>query len=247
MCLSRTAAAEATGLVKDFGRIRALDGFDITIPKGSLYALVGPNGAGKTTAIKVFMGLLRPTGGIAKVLGGSPEMARRKGLASYMPQDTAMYSGISVMDNLRIFGSMYGLNSPAIARRGKELLEFVGLSGRSDSRVSTLSGGMMRRASLACALLPDTPLVFLDEPTVGVDPELRTEFWRHFSELSGKGRTVVITTHYMDEARRCDLVGMMARGGLMVEGPPGKLMKEAGTAYLEDAYLHFSRAGGDGQ
>lgn len=229
------------GLRKEYGDIVAVEDLCLNIPAGRIYGLIGPNGSGKTTAIKVLMGLVRSTSGTAEVLGRKVPIKGKDGRVSYMPQELALYTDLTVHENVQLFAELNGLEPSALAQREKEVLEVVGLYGRKDDLVGHLSGGMQHRASLACAMINRPALMFLDEPTVGVDPELRAGFWEHFRALKSQGMTVVLTTHYMDEASRCDLVGMMHKGRLIAEGTPDELLKDSGTANLEDAFLVFIR------
>jgi ABC-2 type transport system ATP-binding protein len=154
-----------------------------------------------------------------------------------MPQETAMYQNLTVHQNIQFFANVFGLDSRTITKREKELLEFVDLTKWKDALVSNLSGGMKHRASLACALVPEPKLLFLDEPTVGVDPKLRASFWDFFARLKAKGKTIIITTHYMDEARHCDRIGFMREGRLIAEGTPKEILERTATDSLEDAFL----------
>ena len=189
----------------------------------------------------MFVGLLRPTAGAASVLGEKVPVRRNIHRMGYMPQEMAIYADLTVHENLELFGELYSMERRAFSERARALLRMVDLEGRRDSLVSQLSGGMKHRVSLACALVHDPEVVFLDEPTVGVDPELRAGFWKYFADLKAGGKTVVLTTHYMDEAVRCDVVGMMRSGRLMAEGPPRALMEATGTADLESAFLSYAR------
>ncbi len=228
---------ETKGLTKRFGELTAVDRLDLKIERGEVYGLLGPNGAGKTTVIKILVGLLKPTSGSASVLG---RVAGDKGLADrlgYMPQELALYNDLTVDENLDLYGRLYGMGNDELDERKGVVLGFVALKGRRRSVVHTLSGGMRHRASLAIALLHEPDLLFLDEPTVGVDPELRASFWENFGKLKDSGKTVVISTHYMDEARHCDRIGLMHKGRLIMEGPPEEILKETGTDNLEDAFL----------
>ncbi len=229
------------GLRKEYGKILAVQDLCLDIPSGCIYGLIGPNGSGKTTAIKVLMGLVKASSGRAEVLGRRVPVQGKDGRVSYMPQELALYTDLTVRENLQLFAELNGLEPAAFAEREKEVLEVVGLSERRDELVGRLSGGMQHRASLACAMVNRPTLMFLDEPTVGVDPELRAGFWEHFRALKAEGMTVVLTTHYMDEASRCDLVGMMHRGRLIAEGTPDQLLRDSGTGSLEDAFLVFIR------
>ena len=233
-------AVKTDKLVKIYGTFKAVDDLDLHIEKGTIYGLLGPNGAGKTTAIKVLSGLVKKTSGNAQVL--EMEVPNKKVLRNigYMPQETATYLGLTVHQNIEFFGKLYGLDKELIAKREKELLEFIDLTDWRDELVQNLSGGMKHRVSLACALIHEPDVLFLDEPTVGVDPKLRIKFWKFFTRMKKNGTTVIITTHYMDEARRCDKVGFMRQGQLIAEGVPEVLMKETGTESLEDAFLKYA-------
>jgi len=182
----------------------------------------------------------RTESGTAKILGKEvPNKDTLKNIG-YMPQETAMYIGLTVHQNIEFFGKLYGLDKDQIAKREKELLEFIDLTDWKNELVQNLSGGMKHRVSLACALIHEPDILFLDEPTVGVDPKLRIKFWKFFTKMKENGTTVIITTHYMDEARRCDKVGFMRQGQLIAEGIPEALMKETGTDSLEDAFLKYA-------
>ena len=226
-----------SGLTKRFGELVAVSDLDLRIPRGVVYWLIGPNGSGKTTAIKVMNGLLRATSGSARLLDEEVPVREVIHRIGYMPQEMAVYTDLTVHENLELFARMYSMSRGDFEGAEKDLLEMIDLAERRDSLVATLSGGMKHRVSLACALIHDPELVFLDEPTVGVDPELRKGFWDYFAGLKKAGKTVVLTTHYMDEAVRCDIVGMMRLGKMIAEGTPDALMKAAGTTTLEDAFL----------
>ncbi len=236
-------AVSTDKLVKEYGDFRAVDELDLHVSQGEIYGLLGPNGAGKTTAIKVLVGLLKKTAGSSKVLDIEVPSKLVSPNIGYMPQETAMYLGLTVHQNLEFFGKLFGMNRDRIEVKEKELLDFVDLADWRDELVQNLSGGMKHRVSLACALIHEPEVLFLDEPTVGVDPRLRASFWKYFNSLKEQGTTVIITTHYMDEARHCDRVGFMRQGKLIAEGDPSELMKQTGTDNLEDAFLQF--AGGE--
>ena len=231
----------ASKLRKEFDGLVAVDDLDMRIGRGLLYGLIGPNGSGKTTAIKMFVGLLRPTSGQAHLLGEKVPIRRNVHRIGYMPQELAIYPDLTVHENLELFAALYSMKDSDFQESEREILKVIDLGERRDSLVSQLSGGMKHRTSLACALIHGPELVFLDEPTVGVDPELRVGFWRYFQDLKAAGRTVILTTHYMDEAVRCDVVGMMRGGKLIAEGAPKDLMARAGTADLESAFIEYSR------
>jgi len=232
-----TKIVEINHLTKTFGKFTAVDTLDLTIYKSEIYGLLGPNGSGKTTIIKMLCGLLRPNAGTIKILGQTFPNKSIMNQVGYMPQDTAIYIDNTVHENLFFFGRIFGMTTENIEKKEQEMLEFVNLQNWRDSLVSTLSGGMKHRLSLACALIHEPNLVFLDEPTVGVDPELRAAFWGYFESLAKKGITVIITTHYMDEADHCSRVGLLRQGSLIADGRPSDLKKSAGVGSLEEAFL----------
>ncbi|MCK4455631.1 MAG: ABC transporter ATP-binding protein [Thermoplasmata archaeon] len=232
---------EARGLVRRYGDLVAVDGLDFIVEKGEVYGLIGPNGSGKTTIIKLVCGLLKPHAGSVNVLGmqvPDPNISHQIG---YMPQEIAIYPDLTVHDNVRFFGEVYGLSKKEIEKREEELLDFAGLTEKRDALASTLSGGLKHRLSFACTLVHTPKVLLLDEPTVGVDPELRFSFWEYFYDLRKKGVTTIITTHYMDEARKCTRVGLIRQGKMVAEDHPKKLMERTGTDSLEDVFLAFCR------
>jgi ABC-2 type transport system ATP-binding protein len=232
---------EARQLTKRYGTFTAVDQVDLRVNQGEIYGLLGPNGAGKTTIIKMLSGLLPPDGGSATVLGRQLPDKELAASIGYMPQETALYTGLSVHQNLQFFGELFGLKRERLAAREAEMLEFIDLEKWKNALVRNLSGGMRHRVSLACALLHEPRVMFLDEPTVGVDPELRWAFWDFFRQLKDHGVTMLITTHYMDEACRCDRVGFMRKGKLIAEGQPEELMRSCGAGSLEDAFMRFGQ------
>jgi ABC-2 type transport system ATP-binding protein len=231
---------ETRGLVKRYGKFTAVDHLDLRVKKGEIYGLLGPNGAGKTTTIKMLCGLLKVSGGEAHVNGRQVPDRRIAAEIGYMPQEIALYLGLSVHQNIAFFGNIFGLSRREIDEREKALLEFIDLAEWRGEMVANLSGGMKHRVSLVCSLVHTPPLLLLDEPTVGVDPELRVSFWDYFNDIKSQGRTILITTHYMDEASRCDRIGFMRSGKLIAEGTPDELLTLTGTQDLEDAFMRFS-------
>lgn len=238
-----TFPVETKNLTKRFGSFTAVDDLDLSVRKGEIYGLLGPNGAGKTTTIKMLCGILKPTSGDAYVLGRKVPDKITAVSIGYMPQETALYPGLTVHQNMQFLGELFGLEKSKIGEREKKLLKFIDLEKWRDELVGNLSGGMKHRVSLACVLIHEPKLLFLDEPTVGIDPDLRVSFWKYFNELKLQDRTIMITTHYMDEARRCDRVGFMQKGHLIAEGEPKELLTVTNTDSLEDAFLKFSRLG----
>jgi ABC-2 type transport system ATP-binding protein len=239
----------AEALTKRFGALRAVDNVSLGIPRGEIYGLVGPSGSGKTTLIRMLSGLALPTAGTAKLLGSSMPSERRavEHRFGYMPQERAVYRDLSIAENLLFFGQIYGMSRSRIAKRTSELLDLMKLSDRGKQRADRLSGGEKQRLSLACALLHEPEALLLDEPTIGLDPSLRREFWDHFHELNSDGRTILLTTHYLNEAEWCDRVGLMQQGRMIAEGTPDDLKAEAtkrsGQARpdMEEVFLVLTR------
>lgn len=232
----RTAA-----LTKKFGDFTAVDKLYLNVKEGEIYGLLGPNGAGKTTAIRMLTGLTKITSGEAFIFDKRVPNASILPYIGHMPQDTALYLGITVHQNLQFFGEIFGLENGVIKKRERELLKFIDLEKWRDEQIQNLSGGMKHRVSLICTLIHEPKLLFLDEPTVGVDPELRESFWSYFHKLRDSGKTILMTTHYMDEARHCDRIGFMRNGRLIAEGTPNKLLEISKTSSLEDAFMKFSK------
>ena len=234
-------AVQCVGLSKQFGPRSALRRLDLSVRRGALLGLLGPNGAGTTTLIRLLLGLTRPTEGHATVLGRPVPALEVLGRIGYMPQELAIYPDLKVRQNLELFGRLCDLRGEALRRRCAAVLDLVHLSTRRDQRVAELSGGQQRRVSLAAALLNEPELLLLDEPTVGVDPELRQEFWAHFRELAGGGRTLVMTTHYLEEATQCSEVAFLYGGELLAQATPQAIKDRTESATMEDAFLALVR------
>jgi ABC-2 type transport system ATP-binding protein len=230
-------AVEAIELRKDFGEIHAVDGVDLALAPGRIYGLLGPNGSGKTTLIRLLIGLAHATAGEARILGTKMPSRQALGQIGYMPQAEAIYPELSAGENLGFFASLEGRADQAAIDR---VLELVELSGRKGSPALQLSGGMRRRLSLACTLVHDPKVLFLDEPTVGVDPALRVQFWSHFRRLAAAGTTILVASHVMDEADRCDELLFMRDGSVIGRGTGAELRALAGTTDLETAFLRLA-------
>jgi ABC-2 type transport system ATP-binding protein len=238
------AAVVTEGVAKSFGPVQAVRGVTLRVGTGLTYGLLGPSGCGKTTLIRLILGTLRPSRGSISVWGHPVPSRAVLSETGYMPQDTGLYTELSARENVAFFARLYG-------RRGRgdveQVLELMELSDRADSPVNTLSGGMQRRVSLACALVHQPRLLLLDEPTVGVDPRLRAAFWGHFHALNEAGTTIIVSSHVMDEAARCHRLVLMRDGLLLSEGTPDELQRAVGARSLEEAFLIYAEArGGQG-
>lgn len=236
--MERPAVIEVDHLVKRFGAFTSVDDLSLSVKQGEVFGLLGSNGAGKTTAIRVLCGLLAPTSGSARVLGidvaKDPEALKHK--IGYMTQRFSLYDDLSVIQNLRFFGGVYGLRGAAMREREKWAIETAGLLGKEDLITRSLPGGWKQRLALACAVLHGPRVVFLDEPTGGVDPISRRRFWTLIDQMAGEGITLIVTTHYLDEAERCDRIALMHAGRLVAHGSVAELKEVfAGRVLLEVA------------
>lgn len=219
---------QVQGLFKRFGHITALDNITLDVPRGTIYGFIGPSGCGKTTTIRCMIGNYRPTEGTIKVLGESPEhfsLDQRKQIG-YMPQLFILYPELTIWENLNFAASIYGYPMKR-KERLRELLELVELNGHEKKLVRDISGGMQRRLSLATTLIHNPELIFLDEPTAGIDPVLRRKFWDYFRQLRDEGHTLFVTTQYVGEASYCDYVGIMDYGRLLMVETPDDLRYKA--------------------
>ena len=228
-------------LVKQFGKLRAVDHLSMTILAGETYGLIGPNGSGKTTLIRMLVGLLQPSGGTITVMNERMPSSKVAPYFGYMTQQMALYNDLTARENMRFFSNIYGLRGKEQKQRIDEMLARVELADRANSVVSTFSGGMKQRLSLACALVHGPRLAVLDEPTVGVDPELRRSFWDYFTELNKDGVTIIVSTHQLDEAAHCSRLGLMRLGALIAEDSPQELLRQSGQDNMEDAFLYYAQ------
>jgi ABC-2 type transport system ATP-binding protein len=240
------AIVEARQLTKRFGDFAATDDVSFKVAKGEIFGLLGPNGAGKSTTFKMECGLLKPTSGHALVMGldlkSSPSKARQR--MGYMAQKFALYNHLTVRRNLAFFSGVYGLDGEAQETKIREMVKAFALEPYLDTVSAELSLGYKQRLSLACAMMHEPQLIFLDEPTSGVDPTTRREFWNHINGLAQKGVTIVVTTHFMDEAEYCDRIGLVYRGRLIALGTPDELKrrvvsKDLPNPTMEDAFIEL--------
>ena len=239
-----TPAVQAIDLRKAFGPIHAVEGIDFELRPGRIYGLLGPNGSGKTTLIRLLAGLARATSGEARILGTRMPSRPMLGRIGYMPQAEALYPDLSVAENLGFFAALQGTRDQSALDR---VLALVELADRKGSPVLELSGGMRRRLSLACTLVHEPPVIFLDEPTVGVDPALRVQFWAHFRRLAADGATILVASHVMDEADRCDELLFIRSGLVIARGTGAELRAKADTDNLETAFLQFAGLDAEGR
>lgn len=218
-------AIEVSTLTRQFGALTAVDGIDFSVQRGELFSLLGPNGAGKTTTIKMLCCLLRPTSGTAAIMGHDiqKDPLLVKGVIAVSPQETAIAEHLSAWENLSLMAGLHGMDKADTKRRSGELLELMALTARANERVKKYSGGMKRRLSIAMALVSDPQVLFLDEPTIGLDPQARRGMWEHISGLKGE-TTVVLTTHYLEEADAlADRVAVIDEGRVVALGTPHDL------------------------
>ena len=236
-------AVHTEKLTKIFGEVTAVDNVTFDINRGEVFGVLGPNGSGKTTTIRMLCGLLTPTSGAATVAGfdvrtQSEEIRRNIG---YMSQRFGMYEDLTVAENLDFYSSLYGLAGQEKRKRMDELFDELGLRPRINQLVGTLSGGWKQRISLACAIAHHPQVLFLDEPTAGVDPAARRRFWDTIYELAKSGTTILVTTHYMDEAARCQRIAFLSRGHLIAIGTSEEVTKQFGKPTIEDVFIELQR------
>ncbi|WP_039988708.1 ABC transporter ATP-binding protein [Vibrio owensii] len=228
-------AIQAENVVKKFGDFTAINNITLNVPKGSIYGFLGPNGCGKSTTIRVLTGLLSPSEGNVDVLGleipKQSELLRLK--IGYMTQKFSLYDDLTVQENLEFIGQIFGMETKALKVRIEEQLATYGLDQLRKQRVGGMSGGQKQRLSLAAATMHKPELLFLDEPTSAVDPENRRDFWEQLFDLSDQGTTILVTTHYMDEAERCHRLAIMEAGEIRADGEPEELMAQMGVNIVE--------------
>ncbi len=236
-------AIKADKLSRHFGEVKAVNELDLAVEKGSIYGFLGPNGSGKTTAMRMLIGLLQPSAGDVEVLGYQlPEGAEKLRLRiGYMTQRFSLYDDMTVMENLKFIANIYSLARHQQKRRLDELLTIYGLDGKKHQLAGSMSGGQRQRLALAAATLHKPDLLFLDEPTSAVDPENRRDFWEQLFDLSDQGTTILVSTHYMDEAERCHRLAILENGIKRADGSPTELMENMGAQVVEIASSNLRR------
>ncbi len=232
-------AVEVDNLVKRFGKFVAVDHISFQVARGEIFGFLGPNGAGKSTAIRILCGLLRPSGGWARVGGldvaSEPETIRKN--IGYMSQKFSLYDDLTVEENIDFFSGVYGVPEERRAERKDYVLRMAGLEEKRSGMTRLLAGGWKQRLALGCAILHEPPILFLDEPTSGVDPIARRGFWDLIYQLSSDGHTVFVTTHYMEEAEYCHRLSLMNRGKIVALGAPAELKSAAGKGSMEEVFV----------
>jgi len=230
-------AVEIENLVKKFGSFVAVDNVSLNVRRGEIFGFLGPNGAGKSTTIRILCGLLRPTSGRAMVGGFDvyTQAEEVRQTIGYMSQRFSLYDDLRVGENIGFFSGIYGVPNGLREKRKHEILRMAGLEEREQTMTSLLPGGWKQRLALGCAIVHEPPILFLDEPTSGVDPIARRSFWDLIYDLSERGQTVFVTTHYMDEAEYCHRLALMYRGRIIAEGTPAQL--KGAAASMEDVFV----------
>lgn len=230
-------AVRAAGLSRHFGSLRAVDGIDLEIEPGTIYGFLGPNGSGKSTTIRMLCGLLTPTGGVARVLGLDVSRRREteqlKTQIGYMTQKFSLYEDLTVAENLKFISEIYAVRGHRRHQRVKDLLGLFELADKVKQRAGTLSGGQKQRLALAASILHEPRLLFLDEPTSAVDPQSRRDFWDILFALAAAGTTILVSTHYMDEAERCHRLAILQRGRKVADGTPQSLARNIDRQVIE--------------
>ena len=236
-------AVSIDGLTKEYGTLRAVDGLTLSIPSAEVFGLLGPNGSGKTTTINCLTGLLRPTKGTVRVLGidAQSEGIEARKIMGVSPQETAVFPYLTGEENVTLFGELYSVPKKSLRARVDYVLEKVGLLDEAKHRVNKYSGGMKRRVSIAMALVTDPKVILLDEPTVGMDPQARRAVWDFIVELRDEGKTIMLTTHYMEEAEElCDEVGILDHGRLIELGSPDGLKTKYQARDMEEVFIRLT-------
>jgi ABC-2 type transport system ATP-binding protein len=224
-------------IYKSFGKQEVLKDISLKVPPGEIFGLIGPSGSGKTTLVKMLIGLESPDSGTVEFKGQPLKASSLYEAVGYMAQADALYTELTAKENLNFFASLYSLKKKDKEERIRSVMDTVDLLDHLDKPVALYSGGMKRRLSLAIALLHDPEVLILDEPTVGIDPLLRKQIWEQFQELKARGRTLLITTHVMDEAERCDRLGLLRNGTLLESEEPSSIKVKYGVSSIEEVFL----------
>lgn len=236
---NESPAVSARHISKSYGKKQVLFDVDLAIPYGKIVGIIGPSGCGKTTLVKIIAGILQKDSGKVKVLDFAvPSLEAMKDIG-YMAQRAALYSILTGRENLEFFGKMYGLKKEELQARIAYVADLVDLTEELDKKVINYSGGMLQRLSLAVALVAEPKVLILDEPTVGIDPVLRKEIWKELYQLAEAGIAILVTTHVMDKAEKCDLLAMMREGRVIATGHAKQLMAHAGAKTIEEAFIRF--------
>ena len=228
---------------KYYGKKKVLHDINLSIPKGCIFGLLGPSGCGKTTTVKIIAGVLKKDSGKVVVLDEKMPNSDIMADIGYMAQSAALYKDLSAYDNLKFFGSLYKLKKDELENRINYVARLTNLQDDLNKKVVAFSGGMKQRLSLAIALIANPKVLILDEPTVGIDPVLRKSIWEELYKLADNGVSILVTTHVMDEALKCDRLAMMREGKLLAVGTPEEIQNKANTTNLEDAFIYFGKLG----
>ena len=236
-----THAVHTQNLGKRFGKFEAVKNLNLMVEAGEIFGFLGANGAGKTTAIRMLCGLLLPSSGAGQVAGFDiyKENEKIKQHIGYMSQKFSLYDDLTPAENIEFYGGVYGLKRPALLQKRAALLDDLGLAAQAGMMTRALPLGFKQRLALSCALLHDPAIVFLDEPTGGVDPEARRNFWDLIYQMAQQGKTIFVTTHYMDEAEYCNRVSIMNQGEIIALGSPKELKRKYGKASMQEVFIHL--------
>lgn len=247
--MNNNTAIKAENLTRKFGDFTAVDHIDFQVERGEIFGFLGANGAGKTTAIRMLTGLLVPTEGEASVAGFDvyKQAESIKKRIGYMSQKFSLYADLTVWENIRLYGGIYGLSRDTIKAKADELLKTLQLEPMRDKRIESLPLGWKQKLAFSVAVMHEPDIVFMDEPTGGVDPITRRQFWEQIYQKADEGTTVFVTTHYMDEAEYCDRVSIMVDGRIDALGAPSELKKEFNAKNMEEVFVHLARSAERGQ